>query len=239
MRKKQSKKGLWQNFISIIVGILVIVCIMSFPIVYFRRVDASRYNTRHYMEKITFALDTDVENVMMVKELHRFLKSPYQNDVINAESHLVENTEEFYETASEETKIVTQINDGETLILVYDKKTNKVVQAKYKPKDYNQEKYIRELCTEKGDKELEEEMKRYLKYLGLDVIEDWVYESVWNWYKSEDNGYGKKKIEAYDYFSSNKENWELGWYMSSNSAKLLLRVVPEKDGVKYYFQVCE
>lgn len=239
MRKKWNKKGLWQNLISIIVGMLVIVCIMAFPIAYFRRVDASRYNTRHYMEKITFALDTDVENVLMVRELHRILKSPYQKDAITTKPQLQENTEKFSVTVSDETKIVTQVNDGGVLILDYDKKTDKVVQAKYKPKDYNQKKYIRKLCTKEGDKEIEEEMKSYLKYLGLDVIEDWSYDSVWYWYRGESDVYGKKKIDAYDYFSSNKENWELGWSLSSNSAKLLLRAAPEKDGVKYYFEVCD
>lgn len=237
MRKKWHKKGFRKNLIWMIAGTLVIVCIMAFPIVYFKREDVTRYNTRHYMEKITFALDTDVDNIKMVGELHRILNSPYQMSSANSEA--ISMTKNITGSDEQGIEIVTQEKDEGVLTLFYDKITNKVIQVKYTPKNFNQEKYIRKLCTKEGDEELEEEMKSYLKYLGLDVIEDWIYDSVWEAYRVDlyNTPYGKKKVDAYDYFSSNKENWELGWSLSSNSAKLLLRVVPERDGVKYYFEV--
>ena len=230
------KKGLWKNLVSIVVGIMIIVCIMSFPIVYFRRVDATHYNTRHFMEKIAFALDTDVENVLMVGELHRILKSPYHVDISSEEIFLQVDSTSLTETTKYDFEVVTQIKDDGMLTLYCDKITNKVIEVKYQPKNYNQKKYIRKLCTEKGDKKLEQELESFLKYLGLDVIEDWGYQGVWDLYKSEANLYGKTKLDAYDYYIAGEED-EVKWCMHSSSAKLELNVTPQKDGIKYYFKV--
>lgn len=66
-----------RNIIIVAIGIMAVVCIMAFPVLYFKGLDKTKYNTRHSMEKINLQLDTDVENVLMVKRLHTILGSPY------------------------------------------------------------------------------------------------------------------------------------------------------------------
>lgn len=232
------RNGRLKNLIWVIAGMMIIVCILSFPILYFKRIDASRYNTRHYMEKITFSLDTDAQNVLMVGALHRILNSPYQFNV----TYNTELVQEDYVILTEnagsdvETEIVSK-NNG-VLILYYDKVTNKVIQAQYKPNNYNQEKYMRKLCTEKGNQKIQKKLNRFLKYLGLDIIDDWLYTGTWEFYSSENNVFGKTKLDVYDEVKkSGDEDEEFQWYMFSNSAKLALYAEPEKDGVKYFFKV--
>lgn len=221
-----NSKNMWRklkNPISILVGILIISLIMSFPITYFKQVDASRYNTRHYMERIKFELDTDVENVYMVNELHRILKSPYQMDVVADEG--LSHTDDVTLTVIDDYEIesVIQFNDDGILVLGYDTATNKVVRATYKAKNYNRKKYIEKLCTVNGDKQMEEELRQFLNYLGLEVIDDWFYDSVWD-------AYGDYDIETI-------VGGECEWKMVSRSARLELCAMPEEDGVKYYFRI--
>lgn len=224
MRRKSFLKKL-KNPVIMTAGTLVIIFIIFSPVLYFRQADARRYHTRHSMEKISFKLDMDVENVLMVNRLHYILNSPYQLEFSYDEETLVSNKISLMATDDYERISINKGKNGGVLILYYDELTDKVIKAKHKKKNYNRRKYVRKLCTEKGDAQMQEELNQFLEYLGLNVIDDWYYYSVWDGYNRENEAW-----EAYT-------QGETEWYMSSSSAKLTLYAKPEKDGVKYYFKV--
>lgn len=229
-------KKIRNRFIFIFAGVCIVIFTMFLPHIYFKKMDEKNYQTRKYMEQITFALDTDVRNIEAVRELHRLLGSPFQIDVYEA-GELVTEKKSFsknnhLKNEAQGLKTVRKKVEKDILILSYDEKFRKAVQVIYQPENYNRIEYIKSLCTKKGEQKIEKEMRQFIEYLGMNVIEDWTFFSDWSDFTEDGNSeYNYQKIREEDISDNFK------WELQSSRCKLRLVAKPEKTGVRYYFEI--
>ncbi len=229
-------KKIRNSVIFIFAGVCIVIFAMFLPRIYFKRIDEKNYQTRKYMEQITFALNTDVRNIEAVRELHRLLGSPFQVDVDEAGELVTEkksfSKNNYLQNGAQGLKTVRKKVKKDILVLSYDEKLKKAVQILYQPENYNRIEYIQSLCTKKGGQKIEKEMRQFIEYLGMNVIEDWSFFSDWSSITEDANSeYSNQKIRKKDI----SDNFQ--WELQSSLCKLRLVVKPEKTGVRYYFEI--
>lgn len=75
---------------------------------------------------------------------------------------------------------------------------------------------------------MEQDLERFIEYLGLNVTEDWSYFGAMDYYTD-------RYSNVYEEMVQDGSAYELIWYMISSSAKLELKSEPVENGVCYYF----
>lgn len=74
--------------ILIIVSMGAIACICMSPLVYFNRTDSKLFHDNHSVGKVSFVLDSDVDDIVMVKRIHSFIGSYYSDNLIEVPNHI-------------------------------------------------------------------------------------------------------------------------------------------------------
>lgn len=232
------KQQLW-NVLFFLLGILLVLGIMYIPYTYYKKDDEKKYITRTYMEPITYGLSTDIRNIVAVREIHQLLKSPYQV-AVEEEGTLAKGENGTAEKNPDEDKIeqVIKKRDEDELVMTYDKELMKAVEVLQKPLNYSKKEYEKQMLWSNGEKVARERMEEYLKYLNMDVIDDWHFtiliDGSYEYYDIQEDQ--EMLYNEYIAIRDGKEK-TIEWVMSSESAHLKLMVTPEKEGVRYYFKV--
>ena len=228
------------NLIYYLIGIAVVFGIMIIPFSLYKKDDNQKYINRTFMEPITYGLSTDIRNIEAVRVIHRYLNSPYQ---IGVEYDGELSTQKRGDTSREQTtgkesrfETITKKREQDQVVLTYDKELKKAVEVLQQPENYSKKKYVNSMLWNTGEKLAKKRMNEYLKYLGLDVIDDWSFFVVIDGDEYEILEDQELLYEQYIGIRD-RDDQTIEWMMYSEKAKLALMVTPEEKGIRYYFKV--